>query len=80
MFSKQNIWCLISSDQNCSLLKNYQSWMGTQSGGLKAMPQKLSYTLHNMALMSAFSMSTMRDHELSEGIGKGKGNSALPRH
>lgn len=46
--------------------------MGTQSGGLKAMPQKLSYSLHNLALMSAFSMSTMREHEQKEGIGKGR--------
>lgn len=80
MFSKLNIWCLIRSVQNCPLLKNYQSWMGTQSGGLKAMPQKLSYTLHNLALMSAFSMSTMQEHEQKEGIGKGKENSALQRH
>lgn len=82
MFSKQNIWCLISSVQSCLLLKNYQSWMGTQSGGLKAIPQKLSYTLHNLALMSAFSMSTMSwEKELvkAKGIQLYRGiNSSLP--
>lgn len=44
--------------------------MGTKGGRLKAMSQKLSYALHNLTLMSAFSISNMRKHELREGIGK----------
>lgn len=44
--------------------------MGSQGGRLKAVSQKLSYTLHNLTFMSAFSLSTVQKHELREGIGK----------
>lgn len=85
MFSKQNIWCLLSSDQNCSLLKNYQSWMGTQSGGLKAMPQKLSYTMHNLALWVLLAWAPCGTMSWAKELVKAKGiqlyrgiNSSLP--
>lgn len=43
--------------------------MGSQGGRLKAVSQKLSYTLHNLTPMNAFSL-TVRKHELRERPGK----------